>query len=335
MEVIMKQPIKTPRRNFPEKMARISKNGMTLIEIMVSLVILLIILGSVYSLLNMQQTKATNVQQTSILQTDAQVAGTIFRWDIFMAGYGLSMDDNSIIPANSAVQPDQITLRGMGLSFESHQVDWTPVVEIAQATNDLKVYRFNDSTPDYSVGDNVLIVDQEKKIIEANLTILDIDTLMHHPSPTDSFPALNLHLSRAVSASMGCLVFRPNPASLNGITYTLVNGRLMRGNEVFLENVEDVQFAYAVDLNNNGVFDATEWYNDLNAVPGYNPKLLYQHKSAVRTTIVAHTEKALTDFNAKLANITVEDHTYPLSPTDQKRKREFVNAISWPRNLQY
>lgn len=331
----MKQLKNTLRRNIPKKMSRINNNGMTLVEVMISLVILIIVLGSVYTLLNIQQTKAANVQQTSILQTDAQVAGTIFRWDIFMAGYGMSMDDNSIIPANSAVQPDQITLRGMGLSFESHEVDWTPVVEIALSSNDLKVYRFNDSTPNYSIGDNVLIVDQEKKIIEANLTILDIDTLMHHPSPTDSFPALNLRLSRAVSASMGCLVFRPNPASLNGITYTLANGRLMRGNEVFLENVEDIQFAYAVDLNNNGVFDATEWYNDLTAVPGYNSKLLYQHKSAVRTTLVVHTEKALTDFNAKLANITVEDHTYALSPTDQKHKREFVNAISWPRNLQY
>jgi len=39
--------------------------GMTLVELLVSLVILMIVLGAVYSILNLQQTKSSQVTRTT------------------------------------------------------------------------------------------------------------------------------------------------------------------------------------------------------------------------------------------------------------------------------
>lgn len=310
-----------------------SREGMTLIEIMVSLVILMVILGAIFSILNMQQSKAVNVQATSVLQTDAQVALTLFRWDLFMVGYGIGQDDQSITSTNSSSTADQITLRGMGLGFESDYVDWSPVLDEASNVNAVKVYRFSDSMPDFHIGDTIMIVDPDWQIIDSNLAITDIDTITHS-SEVDTLPGLRVEVNRNVSVSRGAVVFRPNKESYTGISYTISNRKMMRGNEVFLENVEDIQFAYGVDLNNNGTFENGEWFNDLNAIPGFIPRMLYEHKTAIRATFVVLSERGISGYTYPTDTITVEDHTYSLSTLDKSFKREIVTAISQPRNLQ-
>jgi prepilin-type N-terminal cleavage/methylation domain-containing protein len=310
------------------------KKGMTLIEVMVSLLILMIVMGAVYSVLNIQQTKALNVQSTSILQTDAQVAATVFRWDILMAAYGMSVDDISIICGNNSTTSDSVTLRGMGLSFEADSVDWSPVVAQAIGSPEVKVFRFNDSMPNFLVGDVVAIIDQERRLLDSNLVIMDIDTITHYPSPTDSLPAVVLTLDNIVTVGMGCSVFKMDRECYDGVTYRLVNGDLIRGNAVFLSNVEDMQLAYAVDLDNDGQFATSEWYYDLAAVPGYNSRMMYEHKTAVRATIMVRSNRGLSDYMFPEDTIRIEDHVYNLTPVDKKRKREAISSITYIRNFQ-
>jgi prepilin-type N-terminal cleavage/methylation domain-containing protein len=310
------------------------KRGMTLVEMLVALTIMMIVLGAIYSVLNIQQTKSLNVQETSVLQTDAQVALTLLRWDLFMAGYGITRYAPSIASTNNTDAADEITLRAVGLGFEADYTDWAPVIERVSASNEILVFRFNDSTPTFGVGDTIIVVDQEKRLLDSNCVIEEIVPIQHSVAEyiLDGF---KLRIDRAISVDKGSLVFRPDKTTYgNGIDYRLVNNTLMRGNQVFLENVEDIQFAYGVDLNDDGTFEDAEWFNQLSSVPGYSPRMLYEHRTAIRSGFIMLSERSLRDYTYSADACTLEDHIYALSAPDKKYKRNFVSAITWPRNLQ-
>ncbi len=311
------------------------KKGMTLVEMLVSLVIMMIVLGAIFSILNVQQTKALNVETTAVLQTDAQVALTLLRWDLFMAGYGMTGNDASVVSTNSADEPDKITLRGVGLGFEAAYTDWAPIMERTPGGNELLVYRFNDTIPDFQVGDEVIIVDQHKRLLESDCQILSIDSITHYIAGF-ILSGLKIQLNKNVTVNKGNILFRPDMnIYTNGIQYSIDNRKLMRGDQIFLENVEDIQFAYGFDLDNNGTIDDGEWFNDLTAVPGYSPHIFYTNKAAVRSTFVMLSERGLKDYVYPADACSLEDHIYTLSNIDKRYKREFVSAITWPRNLQY
>jgi hypothetical protein len=325
MEVIVK---------YSRRASDIHSRGLTLIEVLVSLLILMIVLGAIFSILHLQTRKATNVQVTTIMQTDANIALTLLRWDLFMAGYGIAMDQPSIQSINYSDRPDTIILRGAALGFESGNTNWAPVLDNAKGVDKIILFAFSDPSSNLSVGDSIIIVDQQKKMLDSGLVIINIDTIQHIGG-VDTLPALEATLDRNVDIGMGSLAFKANPRTYQGVTYSVINRQLLRDNEVFLDNVEDVQFAYGVDLNDNGVFeDPGEWFMNLNAIPGYNPQLLYSHKTAIRSTFVVLSEQGLADYEYPENTIQVEDHTYAVTNLTRKYKREIVVAISWPRNLQ-
>ncbi|MEO0129013.1 MAG: prepilin-type N-terminal cleavage/methylation domain-containing protein [candidate division WOR-3 bacterium] len=315
------------------KMFKLTK-GMTLIELMVSLVILMIVLGAIYSVLTMQQTKAINVQTTSILQTDAQAALTILRWDLFMAGYGMGQNDQVFFPQNYSNTRDSLGMRSMAFSFEASRANWAPVLEVALNSDRIKVYRHEETISNFSIGDRIGIVSNKKSLLDTGLVIQDIDTISYGAG-AETIPALELHLNRITNAGQGaiCIVYDYN-SLVNGISYYVNNQRqLMRGNEVFLENVEDIQFRYGVDVNDNGIIDSMtnyiEWHNDLS---NFSQNDLMRHLFIIRTTFVVLSERGLTDYRYPDNTITIEDHTYPLNDIQRRFKRVIVQTIAWPRN---
>jgi hypothetical protein len=315
---------------------------MTLIEVLVSLTLLTIILGAIYSVLNLQQSRAVNVQSTATLQSDAQVALSIFRWDIFMAGYGMAADTNSILSTDFSNQPDNVTLYAVGLAFEARDANWSPVLEIVQSGSDIVVYNFPDAAQNMKVGDRIIIVGQDKKLLDSGLVVGSVDSTEHYGG-ADTIPALRLGLNRNVTVGQGTIAFVADPNTyFNGITYRINNNRqLLRGNDVFLDNVEDLQFAYGYDLNDNGAFEANEWYNTLTAIPGYRPSMLHDHKFTVRATFVMRTDRKLKNYtswtqgyNIDANNVQVENHQYSILNTKDFR-REYVSTITWPRNIRF
>ncbi|MGB9720266.1 MAG: PilW family protein [bacterium] len=322
--------------NLKIKRCRIYKitTGMTLIELMVSLVILMIVLGAIYSILTMQQTKAINVQTTSVLQTDAQAALTILRWDLFMAGYGMGQNDEVFYPQNYNNTRDSLGIRSMAFSFEASHANWSPVLEIAMNSDRIKVYRHEDAASNYSIGDRIGIISNKKSLLDTGLVIQQIDTTTY-AAGEDTIPALELHLSRPTNTGQGsvCIAYNDD-CYFNGISYYINNQhQLMRGDEVFLENVEDIQFRYGIDENDNGIIDSmtnyVEWHHDL---AGFNQIDLQRHLFVVRVTFVVMSERGLTDYHYPANSITIEDHTYPLNDIQRRFKRVIVQTIAWPRN---
>jgi len=345
MEVVMEQIHKHQNVNqiqgkIPQPLfARYSlrathKKGMTLIELMVSLVILMIVLGAIYSILTMQQTKAINVQTTSVLQTDAQAALTILRWDLFMAGYGMGQYDNVFLPENYNNTRDSLGIRSMAFSFEASDANWAPILEVALNSDRIKVYRHEEAVSNYTVGNKIGIIGNKKNLLDTGLVIQQIDTTTYTVGE-DTIPAFELHLNRPTNAGQGsvCIAYDDN-CYFNGIGYYINNQRqLMRGNEVFLENVEDIQFRYGIDENDNGIIDSTtgniEWHHDL---AGFSQNDLLRHLFVIRVTFVVLSERGLTDYHYPANSITIEDHTYPLNDLQRRFKRAIVQTIAWPRN---
>jgi type II secretory pathway pseudopilin PulG len=317
---------------------------MTLIEVLISLTILMIVLGAVYSILSLQQSRAANVQATATLQSDAQVALTIFRWDLYMTGYAMPADTPSIVSFNNAGNSDSIRLYGAGLAFESRDANWSPVLEIAQSTNQIYVFRFPDNAQNIKAGDRLILAGQDKKLLDSGIVVNSIDTTTYYKAE-DTIPALRLHISKNVSAAMGACVYAANHNTyFNGITYRIANGQLMRGNDAFLDNIEDLQFAYGIDLNDNGTFDIgnNEWQNRLQDFPGFQYDLLFHHKNMIRATIVMRSDRRLRNYRSFTAGyqngsiIRVEDHAYNIQALNiQNFRREFVNTLTWPRNIRF
>ncbi|UCF71277.1 MAG: PilW family protein [candidate division WOR-3 bacterium] len=303
--------------------------GMTLVELMISLVILMVVLGAVYSVLNLQQTKSVQVTRTTILQTDAQVAFTLIKWDLLLAGLGYPYELQDALQLSNA--GGDITLKGVGLGFEMNRTQWSYLLDdVAGST--LPVRRWTDSLANFRVGDTIIIMNETRRPVHQDLIITGIDTFtFYDPVWNNAIDGLRLYIGPTIAARAGLMVFRRNSATYNnGLTYTLSNDTLMRGGEALLTNVEAIQFRYGIDTDNDGIID--NWNNANN--PLFNPN--YGNKWAVRFTVVIASD-LITGYEEVEDTILIEhDPEYPLAldPYAKRRKRAILSSIIYPQNLQ-
>lgn len=310
------------------------RRGMTLIEIMVSLVILMIVLGAIYSILTIQQQRANVVSETSVLQTDAQVAYTLFKWDLMLAGLG--HPKNRVVlnsfNNNGYLGSDGLNLRGVGSGFEMNQTRWAYMLEPAEGTQ-LIVSRFDDTTTWFRPNDHMIILTDSREILDppGDIVISTVDTFTYYDEEGNPEPAQRLTINQpATTKNIHVVVTHNNPDIYNaGILYQVVNGVLKRGTEDLLDNVENIQFAYGLDTDEDTIIDA--WFN---AIPdGLLEPTPYGRRWALRYTMVV-ASRPIPNYTYPHANITVEDNTYALTQEMRRRKRTFFSGILYPQNLE-
>jgi hypothetical protein len=239
-----------------------SNKGITLVELLVSLVILTFFLSAIYTLLNLQQNKATQIDKSATLHSDAQVALTLLKWDLLMAGLAYPKANDVVQSCNGGVNSsDAVDLRAVALGFESGKVKWSWLLEKADLSNVIKIQRCVDSLHSFQLNDTIVILGTNREILTpGQLIITDIDTFTFTDPYENSIPGLLLTINKAVSAIAGLVVIGYVPSIYTGVTIGLDNNKLIRGNDTLLENVEDIQFAYGVDVDGNGVIDT--YYDD-------------------------------------------------------------------------
>ncbi|MGQ9533848.1 MAG: prepilin-type N-terminal cleavage/methylation domain-containing protein [bacterium] len=310
------------------------RKGMTLIEIMVSLVILMIVLGAIYSILTIQQQRATVVSETSVLQADAQVAYTLFKWDLMLAGLGYPKNDVVLRSFNNTgyLGSDGLNLRGVGFSFEMNQTRWAYMLEKAGGGNQIIVSRFKDSTTWFQPGDDIIILTDSRKIYEPGpVNVSAVDTFTYYDENGNPRPAQRLTIGVPVTTNSPQVVMTYNNPDIynTGILYQVVNGVLRRGTEDLLDNVENIQFAYGLDTDGDTIIDA--WFNTIpDSLLRPNP---YDLRWALRYTMVI-ASKPIPNYTYPDANITVEDNTYALTQEMRRRKRTFFSGVLYPQNLE-
>lgn len=312
--------------------------GMTLVELMVSLVILMLVLGAIYSILNMQQTRATQVSRTTILQTDAQVAFTLLKWDLLIAGLGYpfgNQDAVQLIPVGGT-QGAGIGLKAAGLGFEMNRLHWSYVLD-APGGPEMILRRWQDSLANFAQGDTIAILDAmrnpilgyEELIVQNNPmqdTLAYVDSLWG-----DIIPAQRVNVGVSVSTIHGSIVMKKHSGIYyGGLTYQISGDTLKRGTEALLNNVEAIAFRYGIDTDGDEIIDS---WGDINNPP-FNPN--YNRKWAIRFTMVV-TSEGMPGYTYPDNSVTIEDnppYTYPLNDIQKRRKRAILSSIVYPQNLQ-
>ncbi|UCG92350.1 MAG: prepilin-type N-terminal cleavage/methylation domain-containing protein [candidate division WOR-3 bacterium] len=303
------------------------KSGITLVELLVSLVILMFVLSAIYTLLNLQTSKATQVDKTATLQTDAQVALTLLKWDLLMAGLGYPKNITAVQSDNGgAFATDAIDMRAVALGFESGRVKWSWLLEKADLSNTIKVRRCPDSLHTFQVNDTIVILGTQREVLQpGNLVIADIDTLTFFDVYGTPVPALALTLDKAVSAIAGLVVIGYVPSIYGGVNIGVANNKLVRGGDTLLENVEDIQFAYGIDNDGDGVIES--YFDD---IPNFASA---GRKWVIRYTMVV-TSRPIGGYTYPSDTIAIEDHSYTLNAIQKRQQRVILSGIIAPQNLQ-
>jgi len=311
----------------------IMKKGMTLVEVLVSLVILSFLLAAVFTILNLQTVKSANVRKTTIHQTDAQVALTLLKWDLASAGLAYPKTDTAIVDLDGAVNdPDTIILRGVGLGFEAARTKWSWLLDKVSGVNALvRAWGGEDSVLNFAGGEQIIVLDRDRNILNPPgvLTIVSVapDTFI---GPTgDSIPALDLTLNMSLSSIAGMVVITIDTLIYDPglmVYVDVANKTLMRGNEVLLDNVEDLQLAYGTDTDGDEIIDTWQDFLPPNTIAS-------GRNWAIRYTLVT-VSRPMSDYNYPINTLTIENHTYNLTSAEQKQKRLFLTGLVTPPNLQ-
>jgi len=305
---------------------------MTLVEILVSLVILAFVLGAVFTILNLQMIKSGQVQKTSILQTDAQVVLSLLKWDLGAAGLGYPKMDDAVTSGDGTGPggTDVITLRAVGFGFEAGKTRWSWLLDKTNSTTVL-VRWWDDTNQNFKPGDLVVVLDRDRKIMNPPyyITIQSVQPDTFYDPHGTAIPAQRLVLDQQLNSIAGLVMICIDTLLYNpGITYQVVNNQLMRGNDVLLDNVEDLQFAYGIDNDGDNVIET--WTNTLPA-----QYVSLGRKWAIRYNLVV-TSRPIRGYTYNAANYTVENHVVniPSGSYQQRQKRAFLSGIIAPPNLQ-
>jgi prepilin-type N-terminal cleavage/methylation domain-containing protein len=306
------------------------KKGMTLVEVLISLLLLSFILAAIFTILNLQTVRSIQVQKTAILQTDAQVALTLMKWDMAAAGLAYPKQDDAVQSLNNVGMngSDAISLRAVGLGFESANIKWSWLLERSSSLV-LKVRAHADSFYNFGPGESLVVLDANRKIMDppGDIVVADTTYFTFIDQWGNSVPGMLVTVDKPVGAIAGLVVIRKYSSFYTpGITISLnANSQLMRGNDVLLENVEDLQFAYGIDSDGDEVIDT--WSPN---IPAFTTQ---GGKWAIRYTMVI-ASRPIGDYQYPIDSINVEDNSYALTTSQKMRKRAVLSGIISPPNLQ-
>lgn len=305
------------------------KKGMTLVETLVSLVILSLLLGAIFTILNLQSVRSSHVQKTSVLQTDAQVALTLLKWDLASSGLAFPKVDTAVRSLDGGLMgTDAISIKAVGLGFESSAVKWSWLLDRAHTTDLFYWVRgFEDTTFNFKEGDTVVCLDNDRKIMipPGELTIIAPVVIDTFYDPKGN-PVLGQQLTfdKKLSAIAGLVIIRKFFSLYNpGITLSINDSnQLVRGSDILLDNVEDLQFAYGIDNDGDNII---ETWTDV--IPQF---ATLGRKWAIRYTLVV-TSRPMRDYTYIHNSLVIENHTYI---PDKTRRRAILSGIIAPQNLQ-
>ncbi len=310
------------------------KKGFTLVEILISMLILGIVIAGIISVFLTQQRKTMEVQNISSMHTDAQVAFEIIKWDLIMAGFGLGESHTFILAGDGGENaPDTITLFGLTLGYELATTRFNIVIGGSPTVDNrllCNLWRGADSIRNIRKGLYAFGIDPDTRDITEINGILVESTYV---DPIDT--SFVIFLRTPVTYKRGTvLIGVQNPfIPLEGVRYFVDENRtLWRNNVPFLENVEDIQFAYGIDgllTEPDGEIDDDEWVNDLD---GITSSQILNNRFAIRVTLIVRS-RGIPGFNYPTNEIRIENRVIELSHADRIFDRIILQGVVYPRNL--
>jgi len=301
---------------------------------MVVLVILGVVVIGVFGLVT-QQNKAYHSEEATIdMQMNNRVAMDRLVYFIRMAGFGcqenidhgVSGFTHIINATNNTNAPDSLTLvsglrkvgivdDGDGTTDESFTTTTIPV--LMDDGRPLSAF-FNDSTKECfylsPASSRGFFIIASGGVDDTNKTLTKVGS------------SLKVREGNTVYA------VRAYTLAINNGNLT-INENTGGGNQTYAENIEDLQFQYGWDADNDGKISTAEWVN--------NPAGNEDRVRAVKIFILARSGKPDRDFidlhddNGAMAGkqYTIADHTITLNSSSEHFHRYLVETTVFIRNL--
>ena len=308
-------------------MIEAKRKGFTLIELIVAMAIFSIFALALVFVFTGQIQQAARQRSISKAQMDFQSAVSLMKWDVLMAGYGLSNAQDPLTGTDG--NPDNLTIRTVDPPVGGSG-KWTFILTAntgGGGNNTLLVKRWNDPRKDIAVGDRITAISDTKEPLSGFPVTVTAVQNASFQAPDTTVSALLLTLSSNVSVGMGNFVFvlPSNPADMN-VQYTLSGNQLLRNNVPVIDNVEDFEIAYWYDQNSNYQVDAGELVNDISGLSS----AAKENVRLVRLNLVVMGARDL-KYRYPDNQITLENHTYAV--TDSMRRRRIYTFLVKTRNL--
>ncbi|MGQ9618316.1 MAG: PilW family protein [Candidatus Aminicenantia bacterium] len=336
-----------------------NQKGMTLIELLVSSIIIvmaLIAIFAVYSAFIRQSAKQRFVSESEM---EERTALYLLQRDVFMVGFGIPSTIVPITGVNSSTQSDTLILRGTYLTLEKAGESASAVT--SATLNSVTVKKL-EGRGNIEAGYWVVFVDPFTKQVLSNSNASNfcykVTAVSDSGSPPDVLRTLTFSQSLddgsgSPIVSEGTLVYgvtEKNPRTPPSpyypeITYTLHNAdpadrcppgcmRLARiedssnqNTQVILPCVADFQIAYGfMDSQGNII-----WENDISPYP---PEKISAELKLVRVNLLVplSREGQYTAPHPRDSEV-IEDRTYTFTSTQKKYRWKIIKLELKPRNL--
>ncbi len=321
----------------------LNNKGFTLTEVMISIVIGLVLVSSVAATY-VTQNRSNDVQQSvSEVNNQSKVAHDIIANDIKSAGFGIPEDmnvvpingyTNKLTPVDSTTLPDALTIVGgfrrIGTVWPTGVVPGSPCpasLAMGSASMDI-IFLGLDSTaiPD-TINKNFLTIDGIQFLTVQTITgksitfdpplpraipLVDIDG----NGTCDTGRSIYLVENVTYCVDSESILHRIRRKDTTLSCYASSNS----DDQIIAQNIEDLQFAYAVDLNSDGLPDDTDGDGEVNYFDG-NAVANFDTIKAVRINILARGDREDAAFHLKgTLPAAIENHTHTQTPDDFRRR---------------
>jgi len=336
----------------------LNNKGYTLVEIMISITIGLILVAASSATYIVQNRSSAAQESVSEINTQSKIAIDLISNEIRSAGFGIPEDlneepvngiTNIITPIDNTADADALTITGgfrmIGTLWPAGSGPGVPCPSSLDMESNLIHIEYSGTDAPNDTDRRYLNLDGIKFVMVQNCS-LDGDNNCTSGTITLDRPVSQSFPLRDINGDGSCDTGRP-VYLVEDITFCIDNrGTLRRirrnadpatctslatsDNDAIAENIEDLQFAYAIDANNdsmaddqngNGSFDAVDF---LNGAAVADPSTI----KSLRINVLAMAERADTNYK-EMGNppAIVENRNHALT-NDNFRRRWWQTVVS-------
>ena len=336
----------------------LNNKGYTLVEIMIAITIGLILISAASATYVVQNRSSAAQESVSEINTQSKIAIDLISREIKSAGFGNPDDLNEepingvttmVTPIDSTTSSDALTITGglrmIGTLWPAGAGPGSPCPSSLDMESNLVNIVYSGTDAPNDSDRRYLNLDGIKFVMVQNCTLDSDDNCLSGTITLDrpvghSFPLLD------VNGDGSCNMGRP-VYLVEDITFCIdANGTLRRirnngnpatctalatsVNDAIAENIEDLQFAYAVDTDNdnmaddqngNGSFDAGDF---LNGAAIADPSTI----KALRINILAKAERADTNYKEMGNPPAIIENRNHAATKDDFRRRWWQTVVS-------
>jgi len=306
-----------------------NRSGVSIPEMLTAMLLVGLLMTTTFYIFSTFFSASMSQQRQTMEQSDTQVGTQFIKWDIFMAGFGMPGDVQSIgaIDNSGVNNSDILMVSSTAFGPGGNTGKWSYMLIPTSGTNQITIRRWNDAAQDVAVGEYIVVISATKGRV--GLPSYQITNRQSATGPAAQTAWL-LTLNNTISSSLNFIYVLCCPTGPATTTYQIQNGNLMRDTTVFIPGVDDFQVAYWIDTDGDRIQDVGETYNDL-SILAMNPQFVDNIKLA-RLTVVTAT-RGNKGYRFSQGSITVENHTQTLSLDRRNFRYDMWQNLINPRNL--